>query len=160
MTTLLTGVGARDANASKKYGFWSFMTTITGRWWWCENQNKFGIPIQQCPSLGLRWGPSSHVLPFSPFSQRSLCLLCPWVLKVKKPGSGKPKASHGDSSHLLSHVGEAPLSENNAMWKRVKRGALYTGAGWDQIWNESGCKKLRFKMCNAKLLFQSTKCKI
>jgi len=31
-TTLLTGVGARDANASKKYGFWSFMTTITGRW--------------------------------------------------------------------------------------------------------------------------------
>ena len=27
---------------------------------------------------------------------------------------GSEKASHGDSGHLLSHVGEASLPENNA----------------------------------------------
>ena len=90
----------------------------------------------------------------------------------------KPKASHGDTSHLLSHVGEAALSENNAMWKPVKRGRaalynctpivqLYTGP--DRIRSEmrpavksweSECALAKSYFANAKYKLQNAKCKL
>ena len=103
----------------------------------CENQNQLWMSIQHCSS-------SCHEVP-----------MFPEVLKVEK--SWSKRFSHGDPCHLLSHVGETALSENNAKWKKwVKSWTVQcTPGGYNQILNESTCKKLgiknvKYKIWNAK----------
>ena len=108
----------------KNHGFWSFLTWSYGllsqntseRWWWCENQNKFWLSIQHCPS-------KCYQVPCAP----------PVLLKVVQGEEALKRKA--ESSHMETPATFSVTSESRRCLKTMQceKAGIQSDLKWEQL---------------------------